>query len=98
MTVAVKKIRMHNAKFKGRLSRAAKFVIEQEEQVLLDLEGINLRMEKLQKGFQSYKEWILQMMLLIGDEECDGEVEVRYFGIMSRMQRFSKAGSVVVCW
>ncbi|KOB73710.1 Uncharacterized protein OBRU01_10318, partial [Operophtera brumata] len=87
----IKRLKMNIGQFKGRMSRAAKFANEQEQQVLFDPEGLRIRMEELYTGLQNYKECILDLMLATGDEEYeDGEIEERYFEVMARLKSVLK--------
>lgn len=47
--------------FKAQLTRCEKFIAEQREQVLLDDEGLRVRMEELQRSYATCKENILEM-------------------------------------
>lgn len=86
-----KKLRTHIGQFKGMMTRYAKFVLEQEGQVLIDTEGAKLRMEELRKGLESYKKWSLELMMATDEEGCDGEVEDRYFAIMGKLRKIAQA-------
>lgn len=66
------------------MSRAEKFAAEQEDQVLIDLEGLKLRMEDIQRD--TCKEWVIDLMLALGEEDYDGEVEERYFSVMAMLR------------
>ncbi|XP_073955046.1 uncharacterized protein [Choristoneura fumiferana] len=89
----LKMLRTKISQFKGQITRAAKFAAEQEGQVLVDLEGVKIRMEDLQKGLHAYKMTILEVQLLSeNDEEADGEqfseddVEDKCYAVMSSLR------------
>ncbi|XP_013182922.2 uncharacterized protein LOC106129035 [Amyelois transitella] len=55
--------------FKGQLTRAQKFAMEQQEQVLVDCESIELRIKGLQDSLVSYRNHKLSLQLL--DDKID---------------------------
>lgn len=85
-----KRLRKAIGQFRSLITRSEKFAQEQNDQILIDLEGLHLRMEELQRGLQDYKSFCLDLLSLTDEEPTSDETEDRYFSVVSNMKKLIK--------
>lgn len=87
----IRKLKAQIGQFKGQITRANKFATEQQEQVLVDADAVQMRIQVLRSALLTYRDNQLNLQLLLntGDDPDmeEDEVEELCFTAISELQK-----------
>lgn len=87
---ATKKAKAAIGQFKGQLTRAEKYAKEQSDQVLIEEDAIQIRVELLLSGLQQYKKTVLDLQLLLEEDPDEfydeDDVEERCLAVIASLR------------